>query len=135
MAKQNGGPDGTPEGSEIRRNIIDGGDKSLVHDMGDSYEDAPHAKVADSRRLTTIAVWPKSVDYPPFGATVDRLSPPGCRNVPPSRQRLGRCQGWAVLRPRGMANCVVRQFHVETCATVVARSLPTGMGGGPTAPG
>jgi hypothetical protein len=37
--KQNGGPDGTPEGSEIRSDVVDGGDESLVHDMGDSYED------------------------------------------------------------------------------------------------
>jgi hypothetical protein len=39
VTKQNGGPDGTPEGSEIRRDVVDGGDESLVHDMGDSYED------------------------------------------------------------------------------------------------
>ena len=39
MTKQNGGPDRTPEGSEIRRDVVDGGDESLVHDMGDSYED------------------------------------------------------------------------------------------------
>ncbi len=39
MTKQNGGPNGTPEGSEIRRDVVDGGDESLVHDMGDSYED------------------------------------------------------------------------------------------------
>jgi hypothetical protein len=39
VTKQNGGPDGTPEGSEIRRDVVDGGDESLVHDVGDSYED------------------------------------------------------------------------------------------------
>ena len=39
MTKQYGGPDGTPEGSEIRGDVVDGGDESLVDDMGDSYED------------------------------------------------------------------------------------------------
>jgi len=40
VTKQDGGPDGTPEGSEIRRDVVDGGNESLVHDMGDSYEDS-----------------------------------------------------------------------------------------------
>lgn len=38
VTKQYGGPDGTPKGSEIRRDVVDGGDESLVDDMGDSYE-------------------------------------------------------------------------------------------------
>ena len=40
MTKEYGGPDGTPEGSEIRRDVVDGGDESLVYDMGDCYEKA-----------------------------------------------------------------------------------------------
>ncbi|MGA8723595.1 MAG: hypothetical protein WB565_01000 [Acidimicrobiales bacterium] len=39
MAKQYGGPDGTSEGGEIRRDVVDGGDETLVHDMRDSYEE------------------------------------------------------------------------------------------------
>ena len=39
VTKQNGGPDGTPEGRQIRRDVVGGGDESLVHDMGDSDED------------------------------------------------------------------------------------------------
>jgi hypothetical protein len=38
VTEQYGGPYGTPEGSEIRPDVVDGGDESLVHDMGDSYE-------------------------------------------------------------------------------------------------
>ena len=30
--------DGTSEGGEIRHDVVDGGNKSPVHDMGDSYE-------------------------------------------------------------------------------------------------
>ena len=40
VTKQYGGPDGRPEGREIRRDVVDGGDESLVHHMGDSYEEA-----------------------------------------------------------------------------------------------
>jgi len=39
VTKQYGSPDGTSEGSEIRHDVVDGGDESLIHDMGDSYED------------------------------------------------------------------------------------------------
>ena len=39
VTQQYGGPDGTSEGGEIRRDVVDGGDETLVHDMGDSYED------------------------------------------------------------------------------------------------
>ena len=39
MTKQYGGPDGTSEGREIRRDVVDGGDESLIHDVGASYED------------------------------------------------------------------------------------------------
>jgi len=39
MAEQDGGPNGTSEGSEIRYYVVDGGDKSLIHDMGNSYQD------------------------------------------------------------------------------------------------
>jgi len=38
VTEQNGGSDGTPEGSEIRHDVVDGSDESLVHDMGDSYD-------------------------------------------------------------------------------------------------
>src|SRR5205823_12307264 len=37
--KQHGGGDGTSEGGEIRANVVHRGNESLVHDMGDSYED------------------------------------------------------------------------------------------------
>jgi hypothetical protein len=37
VTKQYGGPDGTCEGREIRHDVVDGGDESLIHDMGDSY--------------------------------------------------------------------------------------------------
>jgi hypothetical protein len=39
VTKQYGDPDGTPEGSEIRRDVVDGGDKSPVDHMRASYED------------------------------------------------------------------------------------------------
>lgn len=39
MTKQCGGPNGTSEGGEICGDVVDGGDESLVHDMGDRYEE------------------------------------------------------------------------------------------------
>jgi hypothetical protein len=39
VTKQYGGGDGTSEGGEICRDVVDRGNESLVHDMGDSYED------------------------------------------------------------------------------------------------
>ncbi len=39
VTKQYGGPDGAPEGRQIRRDVVYGGNESLVHDMGDSYEE------------------------------------------------------------------------------------------------
>ena len=39
MTEQHGGPDSTSEGREIRHDVVDGGDESLIHDMGDSYRD------------------------------------------------------------------------------------------------
>ncbi len=39
MTKQYGGPDGTPESSEIRRDVVDGRDESLVHHMGHSNQE------------------------------------------------------------------------------------------------
>jgi hypothetical protein len=38
VTKQYGGGDGTSEGGEIRRNVVDRGNESLVQDMGDSYD-------------------------------------------------------------------------------------------------
>jgi hypothetical protein len=40
VTEQCGGPYGTSEGREIRHDVVDGGDESLIHDMGGSYEDA-----------------------------------------------------------------------------------------------
>jgi len=40
VTEQYGGPYGTSEGREIRHDVVDGGDESPIHDMGDSYEDA-----------------------------------------------------------------------------------------------
>ena len=40
MTEQYGGPYGTSEGREIRHDVVDGGDESLIHNMGTSYEDA-----------------------------------------------------------------------------------------------
>jgi len=39
MAQQQGGPYGTSEGRQIRHDVVDGSDESLIHDMGNSYED------------------------------------------------------------------------------------------------
>ena len=39
MTEQYGGPYGTSEGREIRYDVVDGGDESLIHDMGDSNYD------------------------------------------------------------------------------------------------
>ena len=39
VTKQYGGGDGTSEGGEIRRDVVDRGNESLVHELGDSYED------------------------------------------------------------------------------------------------
>ena len=39
MTKQYGCPGGTPKGREICNNVVDGGDESPIHDMGDSYDD------------------------------------------------------------------------------------------------
>jgi hypothetical protein len=39
VTKKYGCGDGTSEGGEIRHDVVDGGNKSPVHDMGDSYED------------------------------------------------------------------------------------------------
>jgi len=39
MTKQYGGGDGTSEGNEVRGDVVDRGNKALVHNMGDSYED------------------------------------------------------------------------------------------------
>jgi hypothetical protein len=39
VTKQNRSPDGTPKCSEIRCDVVDGGDESLVQDMGNGYED------------------------------------------------------------------------------------------------
>ena len=40
VTEQYGGPYGTSEGREIRHDVVDGGDESLIHDMSDSYEDS-----------------------------------------------------------------------------------------------
>src|SRR5205807_2263326 len=40
VTEQNGGGDSTSEGGEIRGDVVDGGDESLVHDVGDSDDDA-----------------------------------------------------------------------------------------------
>ncbi len=40
MTEEYGGPYGTCEGREIRHDVVDGGDERLIHDMGDSYDDA-----------------------------------------------------------------------------------------------
>jgi hypothetical protein len=39
VTEQYGGPYGTSEGREIRHDVVDRGDESPIHDMGDSYED------------------------------------------------------------------------------------------------
>lgn len=39
VTKQDGSPDGTSEGGQIRRDVVDGGYESPVYDMGDSDED------------------------------------------------------------------------------------------------
>lgn len=38
VTKQHGGGDGTSERGEIRHDVVDRSDESLVDDMGDSYE-------------------------------------------------------------------------------------------------
>jgi hypothetical protein len=39
VTKKYGGGDGTSEGGQICHDIVDGGNESAVHDVGDSYED------------------------------------------------------------------------------------------------
>jgi len=75
VTKQYGGPDGTPEGSEIRRDVIDGGDESPVDDMGASYEDttreghgqeeAHHDRsLAETPSYPAIPLGPPLIAYP-----------------------------------------------------------------------
>jgi hypothetical protein len=40
VTKECGGGDGTSERCEVRHDIVDRGNESLVHDMGDSNEEA-----------------------------------------------------------------------------------------------
>jgi len=40
VTEQYGGPYGASEGHEICHDVVDGGDESVIDDMGDSYEDA-----------------------------------------------------------------------------------------------
>lgn len=53
-----GGSDSTSEGREVRRDVVDRRDKSLIHDVRDSKK-RPQAKVTDRRTLTTVVVCPK----------------------------------------------------------------------------
>jgi hypothetical protein len=39
MTEQQGGPDSTSEGREIRNHVVDGGDEPLVRNMGDGNDD------------------------------------------------------------------------------------------------
>ncbi len=39
MVEQQGCPYSTSEGREIRHDVVDRGDESLIHDMGDSNEE------------------------------------------------------------------------------------------------
>jgi hypothetical protein len=39
MTEQQGGPDSTSEGREIRHDVVNGGNEPLVQDMGDGNDD------------------------------------------------------------------------------------------------
>lgn len=75
VTKQYGGPDGTPERSEIRRNVVDGGDESPVDDMGASYEDTTREGRGqeETNHDRSLAETPS---YPAIGSPL--IACPGC---------------------------------------------------------
>ena len=83
MTEQRRGSDGASEGGEVRCDVVDRGDKSPVHDVGDSDEE-PHTKVTDSRKLTTVVVWPKRAVLQPLLAQTQTEPLPALDKPSPS---------------------------------------------------
>jgi len=82
VTEQYGGPYGTCEGGEIRHDVVDGGDESLVHDMGDSDDDTAregHGQEEGHHRKQSgrIPAAPSAVDGATDGISFIRYPPGG----------------------------------------------------------
>jgi hypothetical protein len=101
MTKQQGGPNGTSEGSEIRHHVVHGGDEPLVHDMATAMM-TPHANVTVNRRLTTVRSLPKirSSNQLPL----HERSCAGCGRSVVRGAATGASTGGRLRRPMGLRN-------------------------------
>ncbi len=123
MTKQYGGPDGTSEGREIRRDVVDGGDESLIRDVGDSYEDTAHEGHGqeDAHHKRSLAEIPQN-QPPPTGHERNLPGLLGQPEAPDQPGRSGSLTAAITARRGSEPGCAPSGTYALICLALASKS-------------